>query len=239
MKPIVKCKQCRTRNEVERMFCIRCGARLDHSRVLMTPSTPGEHSPGLSGFLDAIRSLLALGVFIALVLVLWPVAPGGARGSRVDSQMGARKVQGLRNAVEFGQPVTVTLQEAELNAYLADLLSSDAEAAQSKGRRMAVGEINLVFTPDYFVALVLANWGPVRLSYELRRSVRVDGRSFGVEVLALRWGHLPLPGPAAHWMAGRMAGLLGRMERERRMLDGIRAVRLGQGAVSLATGGGG
>jgi hypothetical protein len=235
MKPIVKCKQCGARNDVDRIFCVGCGARLDISKVLMTPTSLEERTR-VRRFFGVIESLLSLAIFVALVLVLWPVAPTGKRGSPVDAQLCAQKVRGLYNAVEYGQPVKVSMSDAELNAYFAAMLAADPEAAKASGRRMAVGEINLTFSPEFFVALVLANWGPVRLSYELRGWAGADDGDFRLEVLGLRWGHLPLPGPAARWMAGRMGGMFGRMERERRVLGGVRGMKLGPGWVSLQTG---
>jgi hypothetical protein len=123
--------------------------------------------------------------------------------------------------------------EAEANGYLAGLLSRAAADSASTGSALSVTGVNLAFEPEFFVALVLANWGPVHLSYELRGVPEVGPDGLGIHVLQARWGHLPLPGPVARWMGGRVAGLFARMDREREVLDAAQSIQLAHGAITV------
>ena len=93
----------------------------------------------------------------------------------------------------------------------------------------------LVFTREDFTALVLANWGPISLSYEIKGVPYLKNKRFEVVVQKVRWGHLPLPDPAAAWVSSRVAGMFLRMEKELAILNSLGRCDLGNGRVYVAT----
>lgn len=232
MSPRVKCAVCGHENELKRLFCSKCGYRLNLSHI-----TAGrEGGGGVLRFLARlVRLVFLLAVVGGLGLLLWPVSPLGARGSEAYARQMKAKMQTLSMAVDAGQFIVEIVTEEEANGYLAALLQRDRNATRSQGFRLALGEINLAFKPADFVVVILANWGPLRLSYEITGAPSVGDQGFGVRVLGARWGHLPLPGPAAEWMTGRLAGVFARMELERKVLDRLGRVELGQGRMLVAT----
>jgi hypothetical protein len=125
--------------------------------------------------------------------------------------------------------------EAEVNGYLGEVLRQNRQALRSEGFRLGINEINVAFSREDFIVLVLANWGPISLSYEITAVPSVKNRRFEVVVKAARWGHLPLPEPAATWMSGRVAGMFLRMEKELAILNSLGRCDLGNGRAYLAT----
>ena len=121
------------------------------------------------------------------------------------------------------------ITEAEVNGYLAEVLKQNRDALRSKGFRLGIREINVAFTRENFIVLVLANWGPVSLSYEIKAVPSVKSGRFEAIIKEARWGHLPLPGPAAGWMSRRVAGMFLRMEKELAILNSLGRFDLGNG----------
>ena len=65
------------------------------------------------------------------------------------------------------------------------------------------------------------------------RPLREEG-AFGLEIQRFRLGHLPLPGPAAEWVAARVSRVFSRMEREKSLLDQLATLEVQEG-VAIGT----
>ncbi|MBU1694688.1 MAG: zinc ribbon domain-containing protein [Verrucomicrobia bacterium] len=222
------CPQCGIPNEPTRLFCGTCGARLNLGGRRWSVSASGGR------WLLRIVEILLL---VAMGLLLWPARPGGAPGGEAEAREFIGKMRILATAAERGGLIAEIVSEAEINAYLAELLKRTPALSRSEGMsQLGIGEVNFRFQPDSITVTVVALWGPVRLSYEVSgRPVWPEGR-FGFDVRSARWGHLPLVGPAAHWMIRRLEVMFSGMERERNILDHIQRLDMGQGRVRVATG---
>ena len=231
MKPKVACRKCGSSNEINRVFCKKCGTKLDLSNLVMAGP---RRSPG-QVVLGFIRFVVLVVVVGGVSLMLWPVAPTAPRGTAADASLVEQRLQAMARSVEFGRFVVEVFSDAEVNAYLADVLKQDASAQVSDGYRVGVDDIRITFTSTDLVVLVLAKWGPVALSYEFTGVPELGRDGFGVRLIKARLGHLPLGGPAADWMLGRVAGIFQRMDRERTILDNASRLDLIEGRVRVAT----
>lgn len=230
----VKCSKCGYVNELGKVFCASCGRRLDlskvNTRVLAKAARP-PHS-GISRFVRFIVFVSLLGL---VSLLLWPVSPAGEMGVPKDAKRLEQKLRGLANAQQSGLYVFEIVSESEVNAYLEEILKKNADSAHSKGMRLGIDEINFQFMPDDFVVLMLAHWGPVRLSYEITGRPEIVGHTFGIDVQSVRWGHLPLPGISAEWMSKRLARVFSGMKRDQEIVTQLDRCDLGHGRVRLVT----
>lgn len=229
MSTRVKCVRCGAVNDLNRLFCSKCGGKLDLSRVVT-----GERSgPSfVSGFLRMVVTLLVL---VIAGLMLWPVEPRGTLGSAADAQAMTSALQYFQQAIRNRAVVDRVVTEEQVNGYLAEVLRQNRAALRSEGFRLGIREINVVFTREDFIVVVLANWGPVSLSYEIEAVPSVKSGRFEVVVKKARWGHLPLPEPAAGWMSARVGGMFLRMEKELAILNSLGRCDLGNGRAYLAT----
>jgi hypothetical protein len=227
----VKCTRCGTTNELNRVFCLKCGDKLDLARAI----TGGKRRRAGRFISGPVRIAVVLLILSIVGLILWPVEPRGAFGSAADARTmnGILRwfYQAVQNRAVVGQFVT----EKEVNGYLAQKLKQNGDAFRSEGFRLGIRQINVAFTPENFVVLVLANWGPVSLSYEVKAVPSVKSGRFEVKAQEARWGHLPLPRPAAGWMNRRVAGMFLRMENELAVLNGLGRVDLKNGRAYIAT----
>lgn len=224
----IACSRCGKENEPTRLFCANCGAKLDlDAKAWRAPVRWGR-------FLTRIVQVLILA---GVGLLLWPVKPQGAAGGRDEAVAYYDKLRLLSEAVERKVLVVQTFSEAEVNAYLVEVLRRHPELSNSEGlSKLGIGEINLRFRPEGVTVTVVALWGPVRMSYEISGRPRAGAAPFGFDVRGARWGHLPLPGVAAHWMIRRVELMFSGMERERTVLDGLQRMDMGDGRVRVATG---
>ena len=226
----VKCSRCGAINELSRMFCTQCASKLD-----LTQLVEAERSGAARLFSGLFRLLLTVLVLGTVGLLLWPVEPTGAVGSAADARAMVESLQYFQQAIHSRTIVDRVVSEAQVNGYLAEVLRQNRKALRSEGFRLGVREINLVFTREDFTALVLANWGPISLSYEIKGVPYLKNKRFEVVVQKVRWGHLPLPEPAAAWVSSRVAGMFLRMEKEHAILNSLGRCDLGNGRVYVAT----
>ena len=226
----VKCVRCGATNELNRMFCAKCGGKLDLTRIVAPEGSSGNRF--VFGFFRLAATLLLL---TAVGLMFWPLQPGGAPGSAADARAMTGTIQFFQQAIQNRAVVDRVITEAEVNGYLAEILRQNSAALRSEGFRLGIREINVAFTREDFVVLVLANWGPVYLSYEIKAVPSVKSGRFDVVVQGGRWGHLPLPGSAAAWMTARVAGMFSMMEKELAVLNSLGRCDLGNGRAYVAT----
>ncbi len=166
----------------------------------------------------ACRLLVLLLLLTVVGFAVWPADQKGQAGSEELAGVFQRKLLRFESALEQGTRHRGELSEAQLNAYF-DYVLSEADGGAVGGVIMRLARINVSFTPEGFVVLISAKWGPVRLSYELTGIPQVSADGFSVEVLRVRLGHLPLSGMLGRRVAGQMAATFGGMERERAVLD--------------------
>ena len=213
------------------MFCQQCGEKLDAPSVA-SAGLPGR-SRGLA--LRAIRLVVLVGLVALLVLLLWPVNWKGAEGSQQDTVNCYRKLVRLDHALQKSQPAEVLFLEREVNGYLAAVIAQTEREAVGDEARLTVKDINLLFTPESFVALIRADWGPVLLSDELKGRPVAGSRPVDVEFTHARLGHVPLPGPARRWLAHRLMDVFAQMERECFVLKHISRMDLRGGEVVMVS----
>ena len=229
-----KCARCGSVNELNRVFCFKCGDKLDLTRNIVGHG----RSRARRFVLGLVRMGVTLLILSSVGLMLWPVEPRGAMGLAVDTRMMTETLRLFHQAVQKRVVVDGVVTEAEVNGYLTKILKQNSDALHSRGFRLGIREINVAFTRENFIVLVLANWGPVSLSYEIRAVPSVKNERFKAIIKGARWGHLPLPGPAAGWMSRRVGGMFLRMEKELAILNSLGRFDLENGRACLATRGG-
>ena len=173
----VKCSRCGAANELNRLFCVKCGGKLDLSKVIT-----GERSSSARFVSGLFRLSVSLLILATAGLMLWPVEPSGEPGLAADARAMTGTLQFFQQAVQNRAAVDRVVTEAEVNGYLAEVLKQNKEALSSDGFRLGIREINVAFTREDFVVLVLANWGPVSLSYEIRAVPSVKSGRFEVDL---------------------------------------------------------
>jgi hypothetical protein len=230
----IKCRECGYVNTLGRVFCSKCGKKLDLSRVstrLLARSTltPADRRARL------FRWVVVLVLAAVIGLMLWPMEPEGVVGSRDDVKALRVKVGRLERAAAARAYVFDVVTEEEVNAFLEETVGGDPSVAKSEGLRLGIETIRVRFTPEQLKVFLLANWGPLKLSYMVAGVPEIRQRRFSVNPTHGRLGHLWLPAPLAGWIGGRISYALSGLERERRLLDQLGRCELGDEKVRLLT----
>jgi hypothetical protein len=232
------CPRCRRPNPLSQVFCSQCGAKLDLSGVRSDDfvQRPGAAIRRIVWVI--LRGLFQLGLVAVLALMLWPAAPAGARGGSAKKEQAQDSINLLHSAVQNNLKRLVTINESEVNAYLASLgkrrASSERGSYRKKqGVRLPVDVANMNFREDRVTVLVVASMGPFALSYEVTGAPEANGENFSFDVAGARVGHLPLPGPLSGIVAHKVKTVFAPLRDERLLLDRVDRMAVGEGAVKL------
>lgn len=226
------CPRCGHPNGPMQVFCGKCGARLN-----MEQAAPAR---GMSWGQRAYRLLRGLMVLLAAGMVglaFWPAEPAGEGGDARQRQTFVRTWSALGAAGAAGNRQAVTLNDRQVNAYLAWRISRpDDRPDSSRFWPPRLNAFNLHFTDGAITVFIQAACGPIPVTTRLRAVPQQTpaGLLFGVR--DVRLGQLPLPGPLGQWWAEkRMRPILDRFEKERVVLKYIRRVGLAPSRARLST----
>ena len=86
----VKCARCGYLNDLQRLFCSRCGVKLDMSAVARRLEIARRPSVA-SGLASLLRFVVVLLLLVGIGFLLWPVTPTGEKGSAADAQQVSEK----------------------------------------------------------------------------------------------------------------------------------------------------
>lgn len=232
MTTSLTCESCGHRNELGRLFCIQCGAKLPPAAPQVVRGGAGR---GRGGLLRGVRVVVLLGLCIALGLMIWPKRPAGQSGTEAQGRDFYRQVVNAEQALKAGREARVLATEPGINGYLDELVARTA-ASEGEGPLVTANLIRVDFRPAGVNILVLAKYGPLQFSYHIEAEPAFGARETGFAIRRAQFGHLPLPGPARGWLAARLASLFDARQREQFVFRRIADVELSAGkAVFLTT----
>ena len=229
----VKCGQCGEKNALGRMFCSKCGARLEVSQATVKSS-----DAGFGGFVKLLGRLFRLAVSIALlfciILLLRPASLQGRDGSAQEAQQLVHKLQILKTATLEGTQAYDSILESEVNAYLAELLKRSQPASRS-GLQYSIKKINVAVTTNELNVVLHAACGPLTISYELVGVPQLENNLFVLDIQRARLGYMPLPKMAQPWLIDKVNNVFSKLYEEKSILDNLSTLRLEDGQIAVST----
>ena len=227
----IQCAKCGHQNVLGRIFCTNCGQKLDFDQV---DAKPRRQGPGMTPGKIA-RIAVTFIVIALLVLILKPSKLLGAPGTLQDAQRMNQKLRAIKAGILDNKGESHEVQEKEINGYLTEILKRTAGSA-AKGEKTPVKlrQINVHFTPERIYVVMLAEAGPLKLSYSVAGQPARKDRQFKIKPERVSLGSLPLPAAAGDWIAGRMASVFSKLGNEKSVLDQVSNMKLGDGSVVVA-----
>jgi len=191
---MIICPKCGNDNPLGRVFCGKCGGKLDFSHTSSQDMVVKPESNWFRTHWPKLAYLVVLIVLIPVALVLWPQPPlvgkpGTGGETRVEN--GVRAV----SAVKPGQIVNATFAEEDLNGYLQLIKAKDPGAdSLSISLRTDYFVVRMVH-PLFTLPVIKIKGQPVvaKLSYDITCVPYVSGGS--VNVTKASMGHIPAIGP--------------------------------------------
>jgi len=221
MRQQFECPRCQQANELGRIFCVRCGAKLDFTRTKVTVAWG-------SIFATGAQLLFFLAALTVVGLALWPLSPAGQIGGDAE----AREWLAQRDTLKAGKQVTVS--ETALNAYLATTLKLSSTNATGSWR-MDLVALNVAFQAGSITVAAVTHWGPLTFTWTITGVPQTAGGRFAFDVRGGLLGHLPLPSAVANWLAGHIAALAARWPADVGMLNHLVDVVLEPRQIKLDT----
>lgn len=234
MSYTVTCGSCGHRNPMGRLYCMSCGAKLEVTEKSV--SVTGAAVLRGSHVVRMLRLVITLGLLAVLVQLLRPVTPQAAVGTQSDANILGRKLTALQDALMENRARSESLQEAEINAYLFEILQrSDSSRRSWMGLNLQTVQIRLL--EGKALALLSAGQGAWQITQEIEVVPERGDGGWTCQVTAMRVGHLPLPRGLARELAARSGRIFDGLSREAEVLKRMNGLRLSHGAVEAITAG--
>ena len=193
-RPGVHCPACKTKNDLGRPFCKKCGTRI-YADGAMIPSVEKKKNSRLRAIQASVASFVCLFLAVLIGLVGWPFDLLGRVGSPAEASQTQLSLVQIQRDLNTSSPWRgYAVSESGWNAY------AERNIQEPKKMRVSAAEDQIV---------VIAHTRPfgARLS---TRVVLVPSEEKGYFVPYSLWlGHLPLPVRYAERMARSRAKELG------------------------------
>lgn len=224
---LVPCTKCNTINKMPRVYCLKCGARLDFDRSEQEFSKLYNSKHKIWTLSFAIHFAVAVVLLVILILILLPSSFSRETGNKEDSEVYMRKRAFLEAALTREISASQVIYEKEINAYLADLVVSQPPPNSMFSWRLL--DAGVRFTDNRSVVFVKTGYGPLRLTGTLYTKP-VDNRFV---VTSAKAGNLVLPGALGRIYASLRSGIFSQMRLEARILRHLEGVMVSDGNVDL------
>ncbi|OGV58850.1 MAG: hypothetical protein A2283_00700 [Lentisphaerae bacterium RIFOXYA12_FULL_48_11] len=228
---MIICAKCGTDNQLGRVFCMSCGAKLDLTHMSNQMLVKSNEESWLRANWPKLVFIPLFLLVVALVgLVMWPVNELiGAGGTSA----GGRKIEGQIASLErlkAGQRFSYSVTEQDLNGYCTEVLAKKSKI-NSMSVKMFKGLLVTRMMNVYYEIKVEKVKVPIALSVEVKYVPE------GARLKAARAsiGHLPLPGPLAR-IGDKFISKIVMSEPKNANLSCVEDIKIEDGKMSLIAG---
>ena len=230
---MVVCQKCGYDNELGRIFCHSCGAKLNLSEI-KSPSQGGKslakRKAGSSKrVLRTIEVLILLAVIAAVFLALQVPSVRPISTSSEDLTLSDRKRFELDDAVTRKTPATVALTEGQLNALLG---TTGFQTSQGTGLQVIPTKLQLELGDGVVTAIFV---GKIHFGGSVEKQIylsytgvpTIEGGRFAVTHVSGSFGALPI-NPWLLQMTGLFDRYFGKLfsnqSQEKQVLDSLTSI---------------
>ena len=224
------CHKCGNDNDLGRVFCTRCGVKLDLSAVTSDRLAEVARPPWI--LRNAKWLILGAASILVLILVLafWPASPLAKDATRRDGRAAEQKLGLLNQRYKMNESLTVNISEEEANGYL-----------MLRKQKAGVTSATIAFGQDSFLLRIIDKHGPWKLG-PVRISPTYSWEIGGTVVAGQIWvrrasvGHLRLFGPAKKGRAQKALAFFKNDEQDRELFPKLTSVKFEEDRMILTVG---
>ncbi|MBT3295772.1 MAG: hypothetical protein HN919_09780 [Verrucomicrobia bacterium] len=224
------CLHCSAENTLGRVFCFRCGKKLELAEPTAADLRVKKRTnvvSSLSGFVLLVAAVLVIGAGIRF----WPEGdPLGLAPSKTGAKRVSLALRGMHLS-EGTESVGSAFRESDINAYLNQL----------RVEALGVSGFSVELTPDRIRLRMHQDDKPWKILWMTfyptftRDLVLKPVEGGTVEVVSAKIGHLPLPAAFSESTAQRFRDLF-EGEREMLVLKRVQEIELKDRAIALVVG---
>ncbi|MBI4026832.1 MAG: zinc ribbon domain-containing protein [Verrucomicrobia bacterium] len=241
---MIECPKCQHDNDLGRIFCSKCGEKLDISKVSAPSGVKRVAKKGkktvpaakmasfIAGQAFKVVLLASVSAFLTLVWLPPKLDRKGFSGANLDA-LQTKRAQ-VEEAISGTKEVKVVFEESDLNAHIAQVVQNTIKAAgETKGPRL---ESMYVQLGDGVARItVQLKWKWFRLAPQMEaRADNSDGRWRFAPTAA--WiGRLRIPPQATPKVAERFGTFLKDLETERQLFEQLASAEIKPGQLIVTT----
>jgi hypothetical protein len=239
---MLECSKCGFNNELGRIFCHQCGAKLDVDKI--KPPTPGAkmRRRAVAGARKTVRVVIELGIAIGLIAIIIliclvpevpPVKPTNAEMVAADT-----KRLDLQQLVHGTKPGSLEVTDGELNAFLNTI---GMDKPKGSGLTLVPVTIRAEFTNGavklgYVGELQLGTAVHKQLYLGLAGRLSIEGGEAKFRPTGAWLGRLPIHPKLVEWTGlfqNYFSGLFRKQDAEKQALDKLSSIALTDGHAVL------
>lgn len=197
------CGKCNTQNQLGRVFCSSCGAKLDLSNMGSEAIGAFQKKSTLARFWWIAPAVLGVIILVNLVLALWPASRLiGAEGTRVGGRRVEQQLQAMLQAAP-GQAILQEYTEKDINGYFQ--FFKDGKVGFDSVRVSVQPNAVVVRTSSTLFKIPL---GKKPLAMRLTYTVNAVPAGNQMHLVSASIGHLPALGPLRTMVFRKLYGNL-------------------------------
>lgn len=228
----IECQNCGFKNDLGRVFCVQCGKKMTLERTSLNELAEQRQIPVGMIVKRVVIAIVLLALAGLVALAFWPTAVAGVASDPVGVEQVPMKKQAMKRALRYGQRVTVSFSEAELNGYLANVAKS-----RQLGRLaidLGEGEFELFGRFQVGASTNISFLSDLRAPISCRLTGAFDGGRLVITKASI--GHLPAIGPLQAIPVNCFSGVFNDLLAERDIVDGLLQVKLAGNTADLKLG---
>ncbi len=241
---MIECPKCGHDNDLGRIFCAKCGEKLEISKVGIPSSIKRQARKGrkavpfskrAAAFFEKSIKVVMLAATSALLVSIWLPPRYSRKGfNEKDLESFRQKHAQLEEAVAGHSEVTLTVEEPEVNAFLAEAVRSTA-ADSAKAGGLSLESMCLSLDKDDALLTVISKWKWFRLSVQARARPAQEGGAWKFSVAEIRIGRLMVPSPLQARLVPTFQKLLGGFNVEQQWIEQLASFEIKEGRAVLTT----
>ena len=185
----ISCDKCKQENELGRVFCARCGVRLDSSKITANALMQSARPKSGARLLKAFSVAIPLAILALVILAFWPAAIEADKGSKSGGRAVRNQLMAFHAGLATAERLGTTFPEKAVNGYFVTL---NEKSGVEVSANLGANSFHCVAARS-IGPLVAGNFKTPTL--QLAYSVRGAVKDKTLVVTSASVGHIPLPGP--------------------------------------------
>lgn len=223
---MIKCQKCGNDNQLGRVFCGKCGSKLELTAITSETVAEMEHESWIKKHWWKLLILVVVIVLGVGGLAFWPdsalIGAKGTPGGSKKVEINLKALKGLKT----GQGLGPVFREADINGYFEYIMA----------KKTGIGSMRVVLLPSVLRLKVVNTLfsqkiGDFTFAPKVSYEIQCVAMGTGLAVRKVKQGHLPMVGPLRGMTVRKIYGVFAAQE-DWSAFSGLTEVRIEEGQIT-------